>query len=498
MKMVRDEHKSVKFAASMTQDFSNFSTIARKKAGYSLALFLLLLILTSLFESCANIIPPLGGPKDTLPPIPLSYQPKDSTLNFKGQRIVFSFNEYVTLDQIQENLLVSPTPKIRPTVESKLRTVTVKLRDTLEPNTTYTLNFGKAIRDVNENNPLTNFTYTFSTGSYIDSVELTGNVILAETGKHDSTLIVLLHRNLDDSAVAKEYPRYYTRVDSSGNYHFKNLAPGTYALYALKNEGVPQYADSTQLFAFHPQHIVLNEQFRDPIQLYAYAEPAQPKPAKKSAVSGNRRKEKEEEQDRRLRFSLNLENNTLDVLKNLVLSFPDSLKTFDTTKLLLTDEQFKPLSYRLETDSTGKLYTLFYNWPIDQGFKLITQQGLAEDTLGKSVLRTDTLSFRTMKESDYGSIRFRFPNVDTSLHPVLQLVQNDKVLFSYAIPGKELRIARFRPAEFELRILFDENQNGKWDYGKFFGEKRQPEKVKAIGKKITIKGNWDNEIDINL
>ncbi len=496
--MVRDEHKSVKFAASMKHHFSTTGNKSRKKAGYSLALFLSLIILISLFESCANIIPPLGGPKDTLPPVPLNYQPKDSTLNFKGQRIVFTFNEYVTLDQIQENLLVSPTPKINPTVESKLRTVSVRLRDTLEPNTTYTLNFGKAIRDVNENNPLTNFTYTFSTGAYIDSVELSGNVILAETGKHDSTLIVLLHRNLDDSAVAKENPRYYTRVDSSGNYHFKNLAPGTYALYALKNEGIPQYLDTTQLFAFHPQHLVLNDQTRDPIQLYAYAEPAQPKPAKKPAATTNRRKEKEEEKDRRLRFSLNLENNTLDVLKTLVLSFPDSLKSFDSSKLQLTDEKFKPLEYRLEMDTTGKLYTLHYNWPIDQGFKLIAQEGMAEDTLGKSILKTDTISFRTMKDSDYGSIRFRFPNIDTSQHPVLQLVQNDKVLFSYAIPGKELRVARFRPAEFEIRILFDENQNGKWDYGKFFGEKRQPEKVKAIGKKITIKGNWDNEIDINL
>ncbi|MCU0386080.1 MAG: hypothetical protein MUE38_08620 [Flavihumibacter sp.] len=180
------------------------------------------------------------------------------------------------------------------------------------------------------------------------------------------------------------------------------------------------------------------------------------------------------------------------------MNFPDSLKSFDSSKLILTDEQLKPLAYRLEVDSTGKLYSLFYNWPIDQGFKLIAQEGMAEDSLGKSILKTDTISFRTMKDSDYGSIRFRFPNIDTSLHPVLQLVQNDKVAFSYPIPGKELRIARFRPAEFEIRILFDENQNGKWDYGSFFGEKRQPEKVKAVGKKITIKANWDNEIDITL
>lgn len=472
----------------------------RQKAGLSVLLFLGFITAISLFQSCANIIPPLGGPKDTLPPIAIALQPKDSTLQFKGKRIVFTFNEYVTLDKIQENLLISPTPKINPVVEGRLRTVTVNIKDTLEPNTTYTYNFGKAIRDVNENNPLTNFTYTFSTGSYIDSLQLSGNVILAETGKHDSTMIVMLHRNLDDSAVIKEKPRYYSRVDSSGNFMFINLAPGTYALFALKNEGgMPQYLSPSQLFAFHPQTLVLNEQKNGPVQLYAYAEPEPPKPVKKPAAQGNRRKEKEEDQDKRLRFSLSLENGTQDVLKPLVISFPDSLKSFDNSKLILTDEKFNRITnYTLDMDSTGKLYSLRYNWPIDQGFKLISEQGLAEDSLGKSVLKTDTLAFRTMKDSDYGSIRFRFPTIDTSQHPVLQLVQNDKVVFSYPIPGKELRIARFRPAEFELRILYDENRNGKWDYGSFFGEKRQPEKVQAIGKKVTIKGNWDNEIDVNL
>lgn len=458
-----------------------------------------LIALISLLEGCANIVPPLGGPRDTLPPVLVALTPKDSTLNFKGNRIVFNFNEYVTLDQVQENLLVSPTPKINPVIEARLRTVTVRIKDTLEPSTTYTINFGKAIRDVNENNPLTNFTYTFSTGTYIDSLQLTGNVILAETGKFDSTMVVLLHRNLDDSAVAKEKPRYWARVDSSGNYAFVNLAPGTYNLYAVKGEGgTLQYLSPSQLFAFHTKTLVLNEQENEPIQLYAYAEPEPPKPVKKpTAPTNNRRRDREEEQDKRLRFSTNLEGGNLDILKTLTLSFPDSLQSFDSTKLQLTDEKFNQLNYSLEVDTTGKQYRILYNFPIDQAFHLITQEGMAADTLGKSIQKTDTLAFRTMKESDYGSIRFRFPTVDTSLHPVLQLVQSDKVMYSYPIPGKDLRIQRFRPAEFELRILFDENQNGKWDHGVYFGEKKQPEKVRAIRQKLTIKGNWDNEVDVN-
>ena len=118
-----------------------------------------------------------------------------------------------------------------------MNTITVKLKDTLEPNTTYTLNFGNAIKDVNEGNILKNFTYIFSTGTYIDSLELRGKVLLAETGETDTTLTVMLHTNKDDSAVVKEKPRYIAKVGRQGNFDFQNLPPETFYLYALKDEG---------------------------------------------------------------------------------------------------------------------------------------------------------------------------------------------------------------------------------------------------------------------
>src|SRR3954470_1752692 len=100
-----------------------------------LFLFLLSFVVVSLLSGgCANIIAPTGGPKDTLAPVLMQATPKDSTRSFQGNKITFTFNEYVDLQSIQENLLVSPTPKINPVVESKLRTVTVKIKDTLEAN----------------------------------------------------------------------------------------------------------------------------------------------------------------------------------------------------------------------------------------------------------------------------------------------------------------------------------------------------------------------------
>src|SRR5262245_3766502 len=109
-------------------------------------LFFYILIISSILKigffisGCANIVPPQGGLRDSIPPLLIKAAPEDSTKNFTGKRITFSFDEFVDLDNVQQNLLVSPTPKAEPSVDYKLNTVTVRLRDTLEANTTYSLN----------------------------------------------------------------------------------------------------------------------------------------------------------------------------------------------------------------------------------------------------------------------------------------------------------------------------------------------------------------------
>src|SRR4051812_16896485 len=214
--------------------------------------FLLILALlpsTLVQTGCANIIPPTGGPRDSLPPKLVSVNPRDSARNFNGKKIVLEFNEFVQIDNIQENLLVSPVPKINPIVDSKLRTVTVTVKDTLQPNTTYAINFGNAIKDINEGNVLKDFTYRFTTGTHLDSLRLTGKVIIAKTGKNDSTLIVMLHTSQDDSAVIKEKPRYIAWVQKDGSFTFNNLPSGSFAMFALKDEGGQhRYLSNSQLF----------------------------------------------------------------------------------------------------------------------------------------------------------------------------------------------------------------------------------------------------------
>jgi len=174
-------------------------------------------------SSCGQQVPPTGGLRDSIPPKLVTALPEYGAKNFKGNKITLVFDEYITLENPYEKLTYSPIPKSNPNAEGKLKTITIKLKDTLEENTTYRIDFGEAIKDINENNILKDFSYSFSTGPYLDSAFFTGKVIIAATGKVDSTLIAVLHRSMDDSAVAKEKPRYYTRLKGDGSFLFSNL-----------------------------------------------------------------------------------------------------------------------------------------------------------------------------------------------------------------------------------------------------------------------------------
>jgi len=276
-------------------------------------------VATLSISGCANIIPPTGGPRDSLPPVLIEANPPDSTRQFAGGKIILTFDEFVELNKPQEQIIVSPVPKISPITDAKLRTVTIRIKDTLEPNTTYTVDFGNAIRDINEGNEVKNFRYIFTTGKYFDSLQFAGKVILAETGRPDSTLIVMLHKSLTDSAVAKEKPRYFARVDTAGNFQFRNLPPGKFAVYALKDEGMRQYTSRKQLFAFADSPVVISGSTRSVI-LYAYAEPDTAKaPATTSIIPS--RGTAIPAADKVLRIQTNLESGTLDLLSNLEITF---------------------------------------------------------------------------------------------------------------------------------------------------------------------------------
>ena len=188
------------------------------------------------------------------------------------------------------------------------------------------------------------------------------------------------------------------------------------------------------------------------------------------------------------------------MLTDLQLNFQLPLRNFDSTKVHLTaDSSYIPVAnYRISQDSTAKELHLATQWKEGGQYHLILDKDFAEDTTGRKLLRNDTLSFTARKTSDYGQISIRIRNIDTAQNPVLQFVQADKVVFSTPIKSGLFSQSLFLPGDYDLRILYDTNGNGKWDAGRFFEGKRQPELVKPIGQKINVKPDWENEFERSL
>ena len=441
---------------------------------------------------CAHIVPPEGGKRDTIPPIPVKSSPKDSVLNFSGNKITIEFNEFIELDNPFENVILSPNPTKQAQVESRLKTLTVKLKDSLLPNTTYSIDFGKTIKDINEGNVLRDFKFIFSTGNTLDTKELSGKVILAETGKADSTMIVTLYKKTDDSAVAKLKPFYYIRLKGDGSFRFTNLPAGIFAVYALKDiNGNKQYDQKTELFAFLNEPVNITDTTK-PVLLYAYAEEKDlPKITTQITTGGK--------PEKKLQLITNLENNRQSLLQPLEISFSKPLKYFDSSKVSFIDSSKQAVTnYRWIKDSTNKKITLQYNWQPGMPYKIIALKDFAADTLGNQLTKNDTLQLVAKREEDYGSLRLKFNNLNKERNPVLQFVQQDKVVKAVIISDAVWFEKLVNPGEYELRVLFDDNKNGVWDPGKFFGVHKQPEKVLPIEIKITIKPNWENENTIDL
>jgi len=445
---------------------------------------------------CANIVPPQGGPLDTLPPVLLHVTPGDSSTRFTSKKIDFYFDEYIDVQDPQAQLLVSPYPTVSPIVDARLRDLSVRLKDSLLPNTTYTIDFGNSIRDFTEGNIAKGIRYIFSTGNYFDSLEIKGQVILAQTGKTDSTLIVMLHTDPEDSAVYKKKPVYIARLDKEGRFGFQHLPAQTFYLYALKDQsGMPRYNDKKQLFAFAQASVNTIRQ-KDSITLYAFV--ADQTADNTLSLATPESATKTTDTDKRLKYQTSIQNNQQDILLPFQFQFENRIQQLNSSGIrLYRDSTYTPVdSFQLKLDTTGRQLTLTTNWEKGQSYHLVLTKGAAADTLGKQWIKTDTISFTTKRSTDYGKIKIRLRNLDMSQQPVLQFVQGERVVKAVRLTGPLYEEGLFYPGEYQLRILLDKNENGSWDTGSFYGDRKQPEQVIPLEKRISIKANWLNEYEL--
>ena len=212
----------------------------------------------SQFYSCASIRAPSGGPKDTIAPFVLGSIPRNYTRNFRGESITILFDEFIKLVDQQSAIQISPELEKPPLIKVVKKSILIDFKSPLEKNRTYTINFGNAIVDYNEGNILKNYRFVLSTGKFLDSLKITGQVSDPLDTSVKKNVLVIIHPIGNDSAILKKKPFLFTTTDEKGFFSLENLPAGNYNLYALQESNKNKIYDSKDesiAFFDHPIHL---------------------------------------------------------------------------------------------------------------------------------------------------------------------------------------------------------------------------------------------------
>lgn len=514
-------------------------------------LFLLVLIMAS----CAKRGSITGGLKDTIAPVLKSSYPKNFSTDFKGTEIKLTFDEFIKLKDLKKQLIISPPMKNEPLIlpTSVGKYITIKINDTLQPNTTYSFNFGQSIEDNNEGNPLNQFKYVFSTGAYIDSLSISGAVKDAYTKDVESFVSVMLYDVNDkfkDSVVYKEFPRYITNtLDSLKTFKLENLKAGKYLLVAMKDYGsnnkfnpnkdkigfkkqfitIPndtvfelkifkevlpfkalkpfQASDNRLVFPYEGKSdgmklalknketdlpiIITKFPKKDSLQIWY-------KPLKVDSLSMAITKGKYSKN-----FTFRIKDQKKDTLRitasqNGVLNYRDQftlesatpLTKFDQSKIKLINKDSVAVDFKTDYDEFNQ--RLFFDFKKEHSEKYTFKilPGAVTDYLGKT---NDTLVYRlnTKASEDYGNLKVNLQNV-TRFPVIIQLTNQtgDVVATEYSDSNTKVEFKFIDAALYSLRAIYDDNKNKEWDSGSYL-EKRQAEEVVYFSKEIDVRANWD-------
>lgn len=376
-------------------------------------LFYCLSVLLTAFlaQRCANAVAPTGGPKDTTPPVVVQAVPENNSTNFVGKSIEITFDEYITLENANQNVLISPPLTEKPDIKLKNKTVVVKFKESLAANTTYTINFGSAIKDLHEGNPFKDYVYSFSTGDHIDTLSIAGKALNAEDKKPIEGAYVSLYaadRENLDSLPLSIAPNYITKTDKEGNFSLNGLADKKYLVFALKDVNSNLYFDQ-------PNEEVA---FLDSLVAASYPQTLMPKVMDTMAVDSTAMK------------------------VDSVAIGPTASRVFDQNALNLTLYMFA------EVDSTQMLLEKKL---VEEGLLRFVFRHPAKDAVVMTPeMLPDTFNLVTLHSPNYDTVQWYFsPNVKDSLWVQVKYdtVINDST--RYSLKFKEPGGSRRRKREAE-------------------------------------------------
>ena len=528
-----------------------------KKIAFILASLLLL-------SSCAKRGTITGGAKDTIAPKIIFSSPDNFTSDFKGNEIKITFNELIKIKDINKQLIISPPMKKQPIIVpqgSASKFISIKILDTLQPNTTYSFNFGQSITDNNEGNPYSQFKYVFSTGKYIDSLTIVGKIKDALSQKPDNFVSVMLYdaATFSDSTVYKQPPLYITNtLDSSKVFSLENLREGRYKIIALKdksnnnlyNPGVDKIGFLDFPINIPTKEMYELELFQEKLPFKA-EKPTQEsnnklflgfegdfKNTKISASYNNKEvpikvsKFPEKNKDSVVIFYPNTKMDSIQIsvknglyeksfttkLKDLkesdslaidaktsgIISFREAFVIKSKTPIVQIDASKISLRNKdsLSVPFTTKIKD--FEQEVSFDFKKDESEKYTLELLPGAIkdfyeTSNDTLkySFQTNQLDDYGNLKINLINAK-HFPIIVELLDKENVLYRMS-SAKETSFyfETIDPKLYTLRIIYDDNANDEWDTGNYLA-KKQAEEIIYFPKLIDVRANWDVEQDFIL
>ncbi len=446
--------------------------------------------------SCANIIPPTGGPKDFKAPILLKQSIQDSTLNFKGGKLILTFDEFVKLVNVQNEFQSTPFLKHNPTITTHKNKLSINLPDSLlEKNTTYVITFGNAVKDLHEGNLFANYKFTFSTGSYFDSLQLKGTIIDAENGNADTAAFAVLYdASKNDSIIKYEKPLYVFKAQN-GVFNFTNLPNKKFMLYALRDKNNNfKYDNAQEAIGFYEGIIEPKVFDSNSYKIYTFIENDVIdtfKNKKNIGRFGNKTKSVDS-----FRYTIlidtSLQNRAFDITDSLRIQFSKKADSIDINKIKLFSEGILDATSQFFLDTLLNTLKITCEWEQNKIYKIVLENNfvLLEN---KEKIKGDTIQFRTKQKNDYGDMLLLFNKKDIGNQ--LMLYKNNVLKTSFEIKDTLMQISFLLPDNYQLKILDDKNKNGRWDTGNF-DQRILPEIINIYPETILIRANWEQKINL--